>query len=160
MYFANDGGLYRSTDGAAADGTCTPTNASHWQNLNGSLGPMTEFVSFSQDITNPSIFVGGTQDNGSPCTNGSIWDDCNNGDGGSSDTDPTNTKIWYSSNTDVSVQRCPNGAACNFALFPLIVDNCQQTQTCSPPITNNNMPDASSFYTPFMLDPRDPTKVI
>jgi hypothetical protein len=161
MYFANDGGLYRSLDGANVDGTCAVANATHWQNLNGTLGPMTEFVSFSQDITNPSIFVGGTQDNGSPGFNGTSWADVNNGDGGFNDIDPTNTQIWYTSNTDVSVQRCPNGAACNFALFPLIVDNCAQTPGgCSPPITNNNMPDASSFYTPFMLDPRDPTKVI
>jgi hypothetical protein len=161
MYFANDGGLYRSLDGANVDGTCTATNATHWQNLNGTLGPMTEFVSFSQDVTNANIVMGGTQDNGSPGFNGTNWNDVNNGDGGFNDIDPTNTQIWYTSNTDVSVQRCPNGAACNNDLFPLVVDNCQHTAGgCSPPITNNNVPDASSFYTPFMLDPRDPTKVI
>jgi hypothetical protein len=164
MYFANDGGIYRSLDGAAVDGTCTVSNAAHWQNLNVTLGPMTEYVSFSQDITNPAIYMGGTQDNGSSASDGSgNWIDVNNGDGGFSDIDPTNHNIWYTSNTDVSVQQCTKNPAtsCRFADFPLIVDNCQASGNgCSPPITHNNMPDASSFYTPFMLDPRDPTKVI
>jgi hypothetical protein len=164
MYFANDGGIYSTQDGAAVDGTCTATNATHWQNLNVTLGPMTEYVSFSQDITNPAIYVGGTQDNGSSASDGSgNWIDVNNGDGGFNAIDPTNHNIWYTSNTDVSVQQCTKNPAtsCRFADFPLIVDNCQASGTgCSPPITHNNMPDASSFYTPFMLDPHDPTKVI
>ena len=156
MYFANDGGIYRSLDGAASDGLCTTTtNASHWQNLNTTLGSMTEFVSFSQDITNPSIVMGGTQDNGSPGFNGTAWADVNNGDGGFNDIDPTNTQTWYTSNTDVSLQRCTAGDTCNFITFPLVVDNIPVSQG-----GNNNMPDASAFYTPFMLDPRDPTKVI
>src|SRR5262249_30141974 len=80
MYFANDGGLYGSdpTRGVGGvTGQCA-SDATLWRNMNAPLGPMTEFVSFSQDITNPSIFMGGTQDNGSPCTNGTSWDDCNN----------------------------------------------------------------------------------
>jgi len=158
MYFANDGGIYSTQDGAAVDGTCTGTNAAHWQNLNVTLGPMTEYVSFAQDITNPAIYVGGTQDNGSPASDGSgNWIDVNNGDGGFNAIDPTNPNIWYTSNTDVSVQRCNKTPAtsCRFADFPLIVDNFPVSQG-----GNNNIPDASSFYTPFMLDPLDPTKVI
>jgi hypothetical protein len=160
MYFANDGGIYSTQDGAAADGTCAATNAAHWQNLNVTLGPMTEFVSFSQDVTspasNPTVF-GGTQDNGSPGFNGTTWANVNNGDGGFNDIDPTNPNIWYTSNTDVSVQRCSMtpASSCNFISFPLIVDNIPKSQG-----GNNNIPDASSFYTPFMLDPRDPHKVI
>jgi hypothetical protein len=151
-------------DGVAVDGTCNnpANNAAHWQNLNGTLGPMTEYVSFSQDITNPAIYMGGTQDNGSSASDGSgNWIDVNNGDGGFNDIDPTNVNIWYTSNTDVSVQRCaptatrPLATACRFADFPLIVDNIPVKDG-----GNNNLPDASSFYTPFMLDPRDPTKVI
>jgi hypothetical protein len=158
MYFANDGGIYRSMDGAAADGTCTAANATHWQNLNVTLGPMTEYVSFSQDITNPAIYVGGSQDNGSSASDGSgNWIDVNNGDGGFNAIDPTNPNIWYTTNTDVSVQRCNKTPAtsCRFADFPLIVDDIPVSQG-----GNNNVPDASSFYTPIMLDPIDPTKVI
>jgi hypothetical protein len=162
MYFANDGGIYGTQNGANVDGTCTATNANSWQNLNGTLGPMTEFVSFSQDITNSAIVFGGTQDNGSPGSDGSgNWNDVNNGDGGFNDIDPTNANIWYTSNTDVSVQRCaptitrPLATSCRAADFPLIVDNIPTAQG-----GNNNLPDKSSFYTPFMLDPRDPTKVI
>jgi hypothetical protein len=100
---------------------------------------------------------GGTQDNGSPGFNGTSWANVNNGDGGFNDIDPTNPNIWYTSNTDVSVQRCNKtpASSCTFADFPLIVDNIAKSQG-----GNNNIPDASSFYTPFMLDPRDPHKVI
>jgi hypothetical protein len=158
MYFANDGGIYSTQDGAAVDGTCTATNATHWRNLNVTLGPMTEYVSFSQDITNPAIYMGGTQDNGSSASDGSgNWIDVNNGDGGFNAIDPTNPNIWYTSNTDVSVQRCAKTPAtsCRFADFPLIVDDIPVSQG-----GNNNIPDAGSFYTPFILDPLDPTKVI
>jgi hypothetical protein len=158
IYFANDGGIYSTQDGAAVDGTCTATNATHWHNLNVTLGPMTEYVSFSQDITNPAIYMGGTQDNGSPASDGSgNWIDVNNGDGGFNAIDPTNPNIWYTANTDVSVQRCAKtpASSCRFADFPLIVDDIPVSQG-----GNNNLPDASSFYTPFILDPRDPTKVI
>jgi hypothetical protein len=158
IYFANDGGIYSTQNGANVDGSCTSTNANSWQNLNGTLGPMTEYVSFSQDITNPAIFVGGSQDNGSSASDGSgNWIDVNNGDGGFNAIDPTHPNIWYTSNTDVSVQRCSKTPAtsCRAADFPLIVDDIPVGQG-----GNNNLPDAGSFYTPFILDPLDPNKVI
>src|SRR2546426_4116711 len=48
MYFANDGGIYRSLDGFTGlnTGSCAGTN--EFEDLNQNLGSMTQFVSFSQ----------------------------------------------------------------------------------------------------------------
>lgn len=68
MYFGNDGGVYRALDGFTGliTGSCGGTN--QFDDLNVSLGSLSQFVSFSQDPTNPVVFLGGTQDNGSPAT--------------------------------------------------------------------------------------------
>lgn len=69
MYFANDGGIYRTFDGYSGltTGSCSGTN--QFDDLNQNLGSMTQFVSFSEHPSDPNTLLGGTQDNGSPATN-------------------------------------------------------------------------------------------
>jgi hypothetical protein len=64
MYFANDGGVYRALDGYAGllTGSCGGRN--QFDDLNGTLGSMTQFVSFSMHATDANTLRGGTQDNG------------------------------------------------------------------------------------------------
>jgi hypothetical protein len=53
LYFANDGGIYRALDGFGGlnTGSCSGTN--QFDDLNQNLGPMTQFVSFSQHPSDP-----------------------------------------------------------------------------------------------------------
>lgn len=148
MYFVNDGGVYRSSNGAASDGTCAAANANSWQNLNSTLGSMGEFVWFSHDVNDQSIVLGGTQDNGSPAWSNGAWGAVNSGDGGYNDIDPSNASIWYTSNFFLSVQRCTAGVNCDTPSFAKVVDNQKAGG------------DDSAFYAPYMLDPRDPRKLI
>src|SRR5947209_7710971 len=148
MYFVNDGGIYRSTNGVAVDGTCNAGNANSWQNLNGSMGAMTEFISLAQDPVDSSIVLGGTQDNGSPAFNAGSWSSVNTGDGGYSEIDPTDRNIWYTSNFFLSVQRCTLGTNCDTPTFTDVITNQKAAG------------DNSSFYPPYMLDPRDSHKII
>jgi hypothetical protein len=54
LYIGNDGGLWRSTDGVNQQGTsCSASDASHFQNLNGGIGSLAEVVSFAQHPTDP-----------------------------------------------------------------------------------------------------------
>jgi hypothetical protein len=149
MYFANDGGIYRAVDGflGLATGTCGGTN--QFDSLNQTLGSMTQFVSFSEHPTDPNTILGGTQDNGSPAsataTTGAPWLNVNAGDGGYNAINPSNPTEWFTANTDVTIQRCASGINCLAQSFPLVVQS------------SNLGGDHGAFYTPYMLDPQDPT---
>ena len=59
LYFANDGGVYRALDGFTdlLSGSCGKTN--QFDDLNASLGSMTQFVSFSIHPTDQNTMLGG-----------------------------------------------------------------------------------------------------
>ncbi len=144
IYFGNDGGVYRSLDGAAANGSCPSSTPNSFQNLNTNLS-LSEFVWFSQDKVNSSVIIGGTQDNGTVATTGStLWKRVNGGDGGFTDIDPNSPNIWYAenpANKGVSIQRCTVGTSCTSDQFPEVITK----------VTLGG--DAGPFYTPFILDP-------
>ncbi|HMK31416.1 MAG TPA: hypothetical protein VK473_17160, partial [Terriglobales bacterium] len=82
IYFANDGGIYRTLNGFATGvtGVCGSSPSFPFDNLNGTMGSMTQFVWFSQHPTDQFTVLGGTQDNGSPAidaahsgANGLTW---------------------------------------------------------------------------------------
>ncbi len=150
LYFANDGGIYRALDGYTGlnIGSCNTAGNNAFDNLNGTLGSMTQFVSFSIHPTDQNTVLGGTQDNGSPGSNAATsnpqWITVNGGDGGYNVINPTTPTQWFSANTDVSIQVCNSGIACN-------------TNTFIPVVTNTNVGgDAGPFYTPYILDPQNP----
>jgi len=149
LYFASDGGIYRALDGftGLVTNSCT---ANQFDDLNGSLGSMTQFVSFSQNPTNSAILLGGTQDNGSPATSqtNTNWQSVNGGDGGYNEIDPTNPSNWYTANTDISIQRCTSGTACREQAFALVVDSVRLGG------------DSGAFYTPYMLDPQNSNELL
>src|SRR5262249_45091636 len=71
VYFGNDGGLYRTTDGGAT-----------FQNLNSTLS-LTQVHRLNMHPTNSSVLLGATQDNGNIRYPGSVlWQDVTSGDGG------------------------------------------------------------------------------
>ncbi|HEX9111307.1 MAG TPA: hypothetical protein VF845_07495 [Terriglobales bacterium] len=154
MYFANDGGIYRTLDGYTKlnSGSCGAPNG--FDGLNGTMGSMTQFVSFSIHPTNQDIVLGGTQDNGSPATStartSTAWQNANAGDGGYNAINPANPAQWFTENYAVSIQSCSAGTGCNFNGFVnnLVVDS----------TTLNG--DLGSFYTPFILDPQNPNELL
>lgn len=148
IYFVNDGGINRTLNGAAVDGTCNASNSGSWQNLNSNLGSMTEFVWFSQDIADAGTLLGGTQDNGSPALTAGGWAAVNSGDGGFNQIDPSDSSIWYTSHFYLSIQRCTSGANCTAGQFVQAISN------------QNAGDDNAAFYPPFILDPLDPEKMI
>ncbi|MGH9643246.1 MAG: hypothetical protein ACRD3Q_12575, partial [Terriglobales bacterium] len=162
IYFGNDGGVYRTLNGfATTTKSCGGVNPQPWvqfDNLSGTMGSMLQFVWFSQNPSDNSTLIGGTQDNGSmaksssspasPYGFGYSWQTINNGDGGFNDVNPANPKEWFTStpegNGHVDIEQCINssGISCTTNGFSQIVS--QSTLGG----------DTAPFYMPFMLDPQ------
>jgi hypothetical protein len=157
MYFANDGGIYRTLDGFGGlnTGSCSLTN--QFDDLNQNLGSMTQFVSFSQHPTDANTLLGGTQDNGSPATNqattNSNWVNVLGGDGGYSAIDPQGPSNFYASNPDIppgglGVQLCSSGVNCLDSTFNFVVTSSAVGG------------DDGAFYFPYILDPQSSTAML
>jgi hypothetical protein len=157
MYFANDGGIYRALNGFSGlnSGACSGTN--QFDDLNQNLGSMTQFVTFSQNPTDPKTMLGGAQDNGSPATSQATtnlsWGNILGGDGGYNAIDPVAKSNWYASNPDVppgglGIQFCPSGVNCNNSSFNVV-------------ITSGSLGgDDGAFYFPYILDPRSASAML
>jgi hypothetical protein len=159
MFFANDGGIYRALDAytGLTAGACGGSN--QFDNLNQTLGPMTQFVSISQSATDVNMVLGGTQDNGSPATafsqSGGDWVNVNAGDNGFTAINPANENEWFvatppNSISGVNLFRCENGIACHSQDFE------------NNPVADSSMldGDVGAFYFPFLLDPQNVSAVI
>ena len=135
MYFANDGGIYRTLAALNANSVpsaCQSTSTPFYpfENLNGTMGSMTQFVWFSQHPSNQFTLLGGTQDNGSPAidstnsgTNGLTWRAVQGGDGGYNDINPNNGTDWFAAFTRVQITHCANGTSCTGGQFQTVVSS-------------------------------------
>jgi hypothetical protein len=151
VYFGNDGGMYRSLDETKlTNGSCTALNV--FDSMNADLGSLAQFIWGSHKYNNPSELLGGTQDNGTMYVDSSLtvpgtqgWYAQLGGDGGYSAIDSNDN--WFGTNTYVSIQKCPGGwVGCN----------AWQSLISKSQVDN----DSSAFYTPWILDPQDQTKII
>jgi hypothetical protein len=158
LYFANDGGIYRALDGFTGLTTGTCGLANQFDNLNATLGPMTQFVSLSQSATNASVVFGGTQDNGAPATAASQsgeWVNVDAGDVGFTAVNPTNADDWFlaappDSISGVNLYRCATGVNCRTRDF-------QDGQVAD---SNQLGGDYGAFYLPFILDPANSSALL
>jgi photosystem II stability/assembly factor-like uncharacterized protein len=133
MYFANDGGLYKSTDGGNA-----------FQNLNATLG-LTMFTSLDLHPTDRTRSYGGTQDNGTQRRTGNLsWSEFQGGDGGQVVIDPVDPSIVYGTVVNHTVFRHPNNGQTFGA----------EAQIGNPSKFNN---DRVLFYPPFVGNDVDST---
>jgi hypothetical protein len=157
MYFANDGGVYRALDGytGLTTGTCGGRN--QFDDLNGTLGSMTQFVSFSMHPTDANTLLGGTQDNGSPATStgttSTSWINVLGGDGGFNAISPANGTDWFTANPDLppnslNINYCGSGVSCRNNSFQQVVSSAQ--------VGN----DDGAFYFPYILDPQASSQLI
>jgi hypothetical protein len=111
IFVGNDSGLWRSTDGisestlANPEPVCSSTDATHFQNLNGSLGSLAEVVSLSQVGATPYTMMAGMGANGTAGVKSTTappldwpWPEILGGEGGPVAIDPTNSANWYVNN--------------------------------------------------------------
>jgi hypothetical protein len=159
IYFGNDGGIYRTLNGPGLNSSsCAATLP--FDNLNANLGSTLQFYSLAGSPSDPTAFIGGTQDNGTPGidsshagANGVTWSEINGGDGGAVAIDPTNPNNWYMETTVIGA---------NIALFNATSGaGSRAPGHGSPYLTSSQLGgDAGDWVTPFKLDPADSTKIV
>jgi hypothetical protein len=161
VYFANDGGIYRTANSARLNtASCAATQP--FENLNLGMGSMTQFVWGTAVPNDARGMLAGAQDNGTSVVfsgasvSGQRWLITNGGDGGYSDIDPANpTKNWFTSNHDLSIQSCTLGSQCNRSNWGSNISTSQDL------VDNTDTGgDSSSFYAPWMLDPQLSTTLL
>jgi hypothetical protein len=142
VYAANDGGIFRTDD------FMNLMNGSLWYSLNNDLG-VTQFYAGAGNPNN-GMYMGGTQDNGTPRYNGTYngWVDVIGADGGWTAADPVlgadGSSYWYGETQNWSTIRVHLDAGGN------VLDNTY--------FTGSN--DAGGLYIPPMiLDPNDPQRL-
>ena len=159
MFVGNDGGLWRSLDAIGETGpVCSPTDASHFQNMNGSLGSLAEVVSLSEGSSAPNAIIAGLGVNGTAGVSSDAgttldWPQILGGDGGPVAIDPVNNANWYvNAEEGVGIYLCSDGPSCSPAAFGT-----------SPVVTDADVGgDGLTMTTPapFLVDPLDSTKLL
>lgn len=160
MYFANDGGVYRTLDGYSGltDGACDG-GTNQFDSLNQTLGSMTQFVSFSEPPNDPNTILGGTQGNGAAATQSALansnWLAVFPGDTGYNQIDPDNVDEWFVSSppnalSGVNIFSCTSGFNCTTQEF-------QDDEVVSSSTVGG---DTGAFYPAFMLDPQNSSAVL
>jgi hypothetical protein len=125
LWVGTDSGLWRSADLVGESGVpCAAADASHWQNLNGSLGSLAEVDSLAQASSSAATILTGLGANGvagivgAPAKAGD-WNEVLGGEGGPVAIDPTvPTPDWYANNAaGVSILNCASATGCTAAGF-------------------------------------------
>ncbi|MBK8148294.1 MAG: VCBS repeat-containing protein [Acidobacteria bacterium] len=139
IYIANDGGFYRSTDGAAS-----------FQSLNASLN-LTQFTGIDLHPTDNTRTYGGTQDNGNQRRRGgSQWREFISGDGGQIVVDPVDPTFVYSTYVRNDIDRWSNNTdTYNGEIGNSTIFNADRV-AFYPPFTGNNI-DSTLYFGTYRL---------
>ncbi|MDR3792094.1 MAG: choice-of-anchor D domain-containing protein, partial [Terracidiphilus sp.] len=158
IFAGNDSGLWRSTDAIGESGqTCSTSDASHFQNLNGGLGSLAEVVSLSGISGSPYTLMAGLGVNGTAGVKSSAavanWPQILGGYGGPVAINPTDSSRWYvNAEAGVAIYRCVQKGDCTAADFG-----------SSPVVSNADVGgDGLTMATaaPFLVDPLDVSQLL
>ncbi len=130
VYFATDGGVFRTTDGGES-----------FEGCNGGYQTTQFYNGFSSSPNDPNLAMGGMQDNSTIIYRGSTtWSKFHiGGDGSWTAIDPRNTSVLYGSAQFLQMFKSVNGGQNWFRIIPG---------------ANDGRP--TSFIAPFALSPTDP----
>jgi len=154
VFFANDGGIYRSTTnfGTTITGQCG-TTPFPVDNLNGRLGSMAQLISFSSDLADPATLFGSVTGSGAAATSSSVsgatgttWLDLSSGSFGLTVLDANGWFIGRSGTFEIQV--CTKGISCTPADWQFLL-NAAQVQG-----------DAAGLHFPFLVEPQNPSQII
>ena len=162
IFVGNDSGLWRSTDAIGETGTvCNASDATHFQNLNGSLGSLAEVVSISQAGATPYTMMAGLGAIGTAGVNSATgtttnWPEILGGEGGPVAIDPVTTTNWYVNNgpgVSIYLGTPPNGSTPG--AFNAVLN---KTTEPSAGVVQDGLKMTSPA--PFLVDPLDSTKLL
>jgi hypothetical protein len=158
VFVGNDSGLWRSMDAIGETGSaCSANDSAHFQNLNATLGSLSDVVSISQIVDTPYNLMAGLGVNGTAGVKGSSaaedWPQILSGYGGPVAVDPATGSQWFvNTEPGVSIYQCSQPGPCTPSGFGT-----------SPVVTNadvggdgDTMPEAA----PFLVDPLDNSQLL
>ena len=153
LYFGNDGGLWRSTDGVDQTGaSCATSDAAHYQNLNGGLGSLAEATGLANSESDSNVLLAGFGVNGSAAMTNSgetMWPQLLSGEGGLTAIDPANPDNWYATlGPYAAIGLCTQGSACASTDFLAAIG------------ASETSGDQALLFAPFALDPADSANMI
>lgn len=155
MFFGNDGGLWRTTNGInQLSPACSPEDAASFDNLNAGIGSLAEVASFAQDPTDENVVLAGLGANGTAAQSQAgqtTWPQAMDGYGATTAIDPVQPQYWSTTSASgVAIERCSVGAACTPADFSPLIDEATVGG------------DGNSMVAPaaFALDSTDPSQIL
>lgn len=155
LFFGNDRGLWRSRDAVnQQQPACSADDATHFDNLNTSLGPLAEITSITADPADPNQVLAGAGLAGTEGGHNGAWQLLQSGQGAYAEAGwGANAGWWFAtSGPGVSITGCALGASCGPGDFPAgsLIGNAQTGG------------DGSALNAPavWMLDPEDPTRMM
>ncbi len=129
LYFATDGGVFRSLDGGQTFG-----------GLNGGYQTTQFYNGFTSSVPDPNLAIGGMQDNATAIYEGTVaWRRVIGGDGAWCAIHPTVTTTLYGESQYLNIQRSVNGGA-NFSQA-----------------TSGIGSETAAFVAPYLLSPANPS---
>ncbi|MBI2677228.1 MAG: hypothetical protein HYX28_00440 [Candidatus Koribacter versatilis] len=158
LYFATDGGVYRTLNSGGLNSSSCSAHLP-FDNLNRALGSLFDIPYLTAHPADPDTLLAATRDNFSvvrspalPDPNGTTWSALTAGNSpfaGHVAIDPASPNTWFTSRTgDVDISRCTLGAACRSTDFSSVVT----------PTTLGG--DHGGFYVPYLLDPAATGKML
>jgi len=155
VFFGNDGGVWRSTDGVDQTGAaCSASDATHFDNLNGGLGSLAEVTGLADSGADADVVLAGFGTNGSAATADlatTAWPQLASGEGGQTAIDPANPDNWYATlGPGVAIGQCTQGTNCTATDFG-------STPAIGLAQTGN---DQSLLTAPTLLDPTESANMI
>jgi hypothetical protein len=124
IFVGNDGGLWRSLDWIAETGSvCASTDASHFQNMNASLGSLADVESLATVAGTPYTAMIGLGVDGVAGVKATVvtgdWPQILGGYGGAVAIDSSDLDNWYVNDaaTGVALYRCAQSGACSSSDF-------------------------------------------
>ncbi len=155
LYFGNDGGLWRSTDGVNQTGAaCSGSDAAHYQNMNAALGSLAEVTGLANSASDAGVLLAGFGVNGSAATSdmgATAWPQLLSEEGGLTTIDSASPDNWYATlGSGVSIGQCTQGSSCSASDFGA-------TPAIGPTETDN---DQSLLSAPYALDAADSANMI
>ncbi len=161
VYFANDGGLWRTTDTLAQTGSvCASSDASHFDNLNSGLGSLAEVSHLAVSPGNGSLVLAGmsafgvvASESGAAQNGTGAWLQLLTGEGSYVAIDPTTPTNWYADALPgIGIFSCPNGGNCTTSNFGT-----------TPVIGRAQVQDDTDYFldpAPWILDPGNPANIL
>ncbi|MDE3201206.1 MAG: choice-of-anchor D domain-containing protein [Acidobacteriota bacterium] len=159
VFVGNDSGVWRSFDAISESGAaCDASDATHFQNLNQSLGSLTEAAFVAQSPVTPYTLMAGLGANGTAgvkATSGAVadWPQILDGEGGPNAIDATDDTHWFANNqAGVAIHLCAQSSDCtptDFGSTPIVTEADVSNDGVTMTVPAN-----------FLIDPLDNTRLL